>query len=185
MIIKSDFITNSSSSSFIVAFPKKIKTIEDALLYISPNLKAEQIFKDAIEQDKKVIKIDPNDKDFIEELATELSYGYIDDICYQLRYKQSLAKKLNYDIFEKDFIKRHNITRKELDENYYYKNLMYNEKSIYSNIIAKEIAVKFSQENKDHFFYKFDYGDDSGEFFLEMEHGNTFSKVPHIKISKH
>jgi len=169
----------------MVAFPKKIKTIEDVLLYISSESKARQVFKDIIAQDTKNIKINPDNREFVEDFVTELSYGYIDSICYEVQYKQSLAKQLEYDIFEDDFIKRHKITKKELNDNYFYRDLMYRENSIYSMVIANEIALRFCEENKNYFLYKFSYGDDNGDFFSEMEHGNTFLKVPHIKINKH
>lgn len=51
MKIKRDFITNSSSSSFIVAFPKKIEKLEDVLEFIQQKRKATVVFHDAIQQE--------------------------------------------------------------------------------------------------------------------------------------
>ena len=46
---------------------------------------------------------------------------------------------------------------------------------------AKDLMAK----NDDKFMAVFSYGDDDGSFFSTIEHGSTFDKLSHIRISHH
>lgn len=40
-------------------------------------------------------------------------------------------------------------------------------------------------QNLNGFIYLYTYADEDGPFWSEMEHGGTFNKLPHVKISHH
>ena len=169
MKIKMDFITNSSSSSFIIAFPSKIKTINDVAKFI-PILYAKTIFKDA----KNYKCFTKTNKNTIKKIATELRNGCIID---NVDYHSSC-----FDTF----CQHENITRNDLYENDKWDDIAWDEfelkfkrKSIeYTNDFLKGIP-------NESYIYILEYSDNDGSHYSEIEHNNIFCELPHIRVYKH
>ena len=170
MKLKTDFVTNSSSSSFIVVFDKKITQFEDVEHLIpGPETKALQVYEDAKAQTATKI----SDK-LIDRIAIELTYGYNDDL-----------PGLGYSEYQKSFCERENINHKQLYENRSWQQAFYKEYENATMKASKKKAIDFIKQHEGKYLYMFNYGDEDGQFMSEMEHGATFSRVPHIHISKH
>lgn len=161
--IRNGFVTNSSSSSFIVAFdelPKSINELQGLMFddgqvnveyydhTISCTEAAGIVFNDMKSQK-------PNDtKEIMDALQ-----GYFDDAP-------------NYD----DYCKNYDYKSKE------YKEAMARyEEDTKKFIMAK--LKRFKKDNKSRDIYVFSYADDGGQ--AVMEHGDIFSHLPHIRISHH
>ena len=54
-----------------------------------------------------------------------------------------------------------------------------------SNEAARKIAASFWEEHKDKEILIFEYSDNDGSLFSTMEHGDIFRKLPHIRVSHH
>jgi len=171
MKLKSDFVTNSSSSSFIVIFEKKVVDFEDVQYLISGEAKARQVLKDALTQ--KPMIVNSESRNLIQKISKELTYGYMD------------MDDMDYSKIQDRFCEREGITHKQLYDNYAWSDAFYQE---YSNMKDKwciEKAFEFLKQHDGKYLYIFHYGDEDGTFFSEMEHGFTFERLPHITISKH
>jgi len=171
MKVKIDFVTNSSSSSFLVVFEKRVKTFEDVEFLISRADKARQVLKDALAQKPK--KINPKSIKLVDYIANELSYGYIDWIDRD----DSKMKDI--------FCKREGITTSQLHNNLIWSKSFYDEERSLKEKAYTEKAAEFISLHEGKYLYLFHYGDDDGLFMSEMEHGFTFTRLPHITISKH
>ena len=172
MKLKTDFVTNSSSSSFIVVFDEKITKFSDLRCLDERESKTQQVLKDALRQ--RPTKLDKTKSRIADIIATELTHGYADDLI-----------GLGYSEYQKKFCERESIEIQELYDNRAWQQAFYKEYEAMTMKGCLKKANEFIEQHSGKYMYIFNYGDEDGEFMSEMEHGATFRQVPHIHISKH
>lgn len=183
MKIKTDFVTNSSSSSFIVAFPNVVEKIEDVRKFIQGEDKIHTVFGDC--QKQEPIRIETSEKCY-KKIIEELNKG-----CPMSRKYGSSKEPLSYSPREQRKYLREEIGDEELikaidkDHTYEYFDILYLDSDIQTTFENSRIAKKFVSKNLGRFLYVFEYGDEDGPHFSELEHGGTFDSLEHVQISKH
>lgn len=166
MKIRQGFVSNSSSSSFIVAFPKDMQITSEAVQnYLFPGQEsitaydwigtftakeiADQVTRDMREQT-------PN----VDERITEALGGHI-------------AGAPSYEGFR---VRRADGKGYDYDWNAYEKA---------SSEHRASVAAKITAEFEGMDVYTFEYSDNDGNFYCTMEHGGIFDNVPHMRVSNH
>ena len=199
MKVRTGFVSNSSSSSFIVAFDKAPASSKDIMKVLFPGKSrkqrltycdyevtygeiADQIFDDCNEffTDPSGIinkKVKGWDGEQV-ELGYEYFIGYFSDY-YKLKnlfnsqYPELEAK------YEK-FIKNPTSRNRKMYDEYY--------KSFDAFRLEKTIPKidSWFKKNEGKIFYKFRYSDNGeGELGIVMEHGGVFKNVPHVVENNH
>ena len=168
---RTGFVSNSSSSSFIVAFPFIPHSQEEIsnLLFTNGTPGGYPVEKVSQVVFNDILGSFPLSE---EEMVKELSpaYSYMRD--WEAQNPAPDWPKADASVKErKDFNKKHDA--------FYKKQNKERERR------AKIRATEFIKENKEAVFLKFSYSDEDGSFYSSMEHDGTFDQLPHITISHH
>jgi len=162
---RAGFVSNSSSSSFIVAFPFIPRNPSEVETLLFPNGEkyseqfeniefATTVFSDM--QGKLPLTMD--------EIIEEFSSGWLIDM----------------DDWDAEHRAEYEACFKDSSFNEFYEKKR-KEEMRRSKILAK----KWTKDNPDRLFFSFQYGDESGSYFSQMEHGGLFSNLPNKQISLH
>ena len=161
MKIRKGFVSNSSSSSFVVAFPSIPKSEEELRIQMFGNDGADMVWDNDITIGRISQEVFENigisGKATKKQIFESIAYGWFPErpeyptIRYNEEgYKEELEK---YE--------------KKLDKT------------------AMKIAEKFIKNNKESVIYVFSYSDNDGTLQSTMEHEYIFSNLPHIRTSYH
>ena len=166
MKVRQGFVSNSSSSSFVVAFPKGFVATEDSvkeLLFTGQNSVNFYDHSVSVDQAASIIASDmksqtPN----VHEKILDAMGGHLpgapdyDDFVIPEPGKKKWECKCDWEAYEK--------ANKEFREK-----------------MLENMKAEFGDSD----IYCFEYSDNDGELYCTLEHGDTFSAVPHLRVSNH
>lgn len=182
------FVSNSSSSSFIVCFPHKPADVVDMqrmlfgseTRYENPyqygneptswaaSEVAETVFRDVVDQKPLTLS----------EIAAELDHHYDTNVTVDDTERPEYPDYPS-ELWDMDLKSRE---RHPAYKEYVKKEKEYQKKS---RIWAEKMAASFIANARSGEFYKFSYSDNDGVFQSALEHGDLFKNLPHIRVSNH
>jgi hypothetical protein len=167
MKVRAGFVSNSSSSSFVVGFPYKPKTVEELRYRLFGDKELFPGYYDDVEfptsQIAEVVFRDLNQQEPMnqQEVLEEIRSGYFDghpEFSY------------HYDPKETD-----EQMRERWDEESRQTD------AAAEALFQREIAPRWEKLE----FYRFTYSDNDGPLQTTMEHGGIFDALTHLRISHH
>ena len=202
MKIRQGFVSNSSSSSFIVAFPKEPKNLDELkeMLFVEGQNDYPNPYPDHV-SDKElfwpvdmVASIVLNDinengqaskKDLVESLSCGW-FGYYDDLPGHVDTYRNTHNDKGCDKKWKTLLKEADgVGGYQTEEGRILYQKFYDSVDKENKKRATAIVKRFMEENEGLVFYVFEYSDSDGSLFCSMEHGTLFRRVKHIKTSYH
>ena len=167
------FVSNSSSSSFIVAFPKVPKSAQEVheMLFPSGRKTFDHPYSD-------------NSTTYPDGYPTkQVAETVFNDIQSQRKPLQRKRKWLIQELILSGTVSEVS-SFFQGDEKRRRRQAARQEKAILAGI--KRVDEFLAQVNEDALFmYEFEYADEDGAYFCALEHGNLFGALPHFRISKH
>lgn len=162
------FVSNSSSSSFVVGFKSIPRSVEEVEKLLFPDGEAyDNRWSNTDFATTVFNELEGKMPMSLNEVAEEFASGWLIDMDdWEKAHKDELdacQKKGGMSLFHKYFEKHDKEKTRR----------------------AKALAKEWTKINKNLFFFCFEYGDEGGGYFSQMEHGGLFSNLPHKTISKH
>lgn len=192
MKIKSDFVTNSSTTCYLVIFDTKIKTFWDIFAQIEglpiiwkllKYIEEHKTYKEEY-QIQSPLKLEWK-SGVILSIAREITYGWcdIDEIDpynsshdYETNWLQKHYGVSRYfDLIDLGIIKDKN--------DWSIRSKLYRDQDRDTLSRAIKHAKKIVKEHDGKYMYRFEFGNESN--YSELENHNTFKHVPFIEISHH
>ncbi len=182
MKIRSGYVSNSSSSSFIVAFKKRIEsyTVDELVNLLFNGVERVEFYsndfieiKDAVEEVLREAKLIDTNKDRFIPYSAEGGdgdgvFGH-GDFYWNIQEKERVVMGTNHF---------YNMTSEE-------REVMYKDTLLKANSMAQEACRDFFEKNEGCFFYRFRFSDEDGAMGSFLEHGDTFKNLPHMIQNEH
>ncbi len=207
MKIRTGFVSNSSSSSFIVAFdrmPVSVGDLRQMLFgdkeyYPNPYADidtvkawptydiAEIVFKDLTCDSNGMPGMGTigkcksvSKKRILDELLSGVFAGDIDIKEEADVYRDQIWRDYHMGIYDDK------LPKEVADKYLYLMRKDSRERAKARKVAAKEIVEKFLESaGADAKIFVFEYSDNNGSMFSAMEHGTLFDRLPHLRVSKH
>lgn len=211
MKTRNGFVSNSSSSSFVVLLPHKPKNVEDLRDMMFPMWSWDDVIDDEYVDKTMTIKevvgrvfkdmIGGQNEEYKDKTISDFQHARIGELdgdplvgLYYKGWNEVYDKELAmyYDFVKKyGYNSSRDLLKWKKDELYpeYLKRQKETRKaeSKWRKIRAKEFKIMYADFRKRYKYHKFqrvlEYGDRIGEYLLE--HAEIFRNVPHLKASKH
>lgn len=185
MKIRQGFVSNSSSSSFIVAFPKNVKLTKKNIHKLMFDVDSEVTIEG--ESSLAIVNIVHYDIQCQRNGNKKRLKGKLISSCWDdnLYVKLDAAKQTVLDKYsvilnttDRHIILDHQPAKKEWNQCIIdYNNTL--------RTLAAEKYIKFLEDNPNSKIFVFEYSDNMGGIHSIMEHCDIFEKLPHIYISNH